>query len=279
MPAAASVRQELTDILVRVVGCPADDVVPEARLKDLGTDSLTIVEVGEELGRRFGVYLSDDTIDGLVTVDDAIKAVVRHDGSVPPRGATSVGAPSTRTPPSALANRSATAAQRKNNGAVAQLVLALAIVGGIVGATLGLGGAALVTATGLGSVDLPPVSAPSTPATASATPSATPTPPPTTSTSGTVDPDPTLTVSSENVSPGERFVLQGAFPALGENALLQVQVKDPGGEWDEFPIDTTTRAGGQYKTEIYTSRTGKRKFRMLAKESGKVSPAATVTIG
>ena len=92
-------HEQLTDILVQVVHCSPDDVVPAAVLQDLGTDSLTIVEVGEELGRRFDVYLSDDTIDALRTVQDAIDAVVRHDGTPPPAwvaAAAGSGAPSVR---------------------------------------------------------------------------------------------------------------------------------------------------------------------------------------
>jgi acyl carrier protein len=85
VPSPSSVHDQLTDILVAVVGCPAGDVVPSAALKKLGTDSLTIIEVGEELGRRFGVHLADDTINSLRTVQDAVDATVRHDGStVPP---------------------------------------------------------------------------------------------------------------------------------------------------------------------------------------------------
>ncbi|AWB91854.1 acyl carrier protein [Aeromicrobium chenweiae] len=90
MSSSSAVLEQLTDILVRVLGCPPDSVTPDAVLKDLGTDSLTIVEVGEELGRRFGLYLSDDTIDSMVTVQDAIDAVVRHDGSQPPLDAPTV---------------------------------------------------------------------------------------------------------------------------------------------------------------------------------------------
>ncbi|MCW2838875.1 MAG: hypothetical protein JWR55_358 [Aeromicrobium sp.] len=84
MPPTSSVHEQLTDILVRVVGCPPEAVVPSAVLKQLGTDSLTVVEVGEELGRRFGIRLSDGTIDSLRTVQDALDAVVRHDGPAAP---------------------------------------------------------------------------------------------------------------------------------------------------------------------------------------------------
>ena len=84
MPTAPEVRIELADILAKVQGCSPDAVQDERKLKeDLGVDSITIVEMGEELGRRFNLYLSDDAIDGMVTVKDAINAVVRHDGATP----------------------------------------------------------------------------------------------------------------------------------------------------------------------------------------------------
>ncbi|MRJ77947.1 acyl carrier protein [Aeromicrobium sp. SMF47] len=101
MPSSSAVQDQLTDILVGAVGCHARDVRPGAVLADLGTDSLTLVEVGEELGRRFDVYLSDDTIDSMVTVQDAIDAVVRHDGSQPPADAPRVPSSVATTPPRA----------------------------------------------------------------------------------------------------------------------------------------------------------------------------------
>jgi acyl carrier protein len=281
------VHEQLTDILVRVVACPAEAVVPNARLKeDLGVDSLTIVEVGEELGRRFDVYLSDETIDGLVTVYDAINAVVRHDGSVQPAelirqpalsrpagqfaapaaAAREVAAPVRQLPPEVVAKRRSRAWTA---------AIWLAFVGAGVGAIFGLGGAALVSASGIGNVDLPPLTSPTTAAT---TP--TPTPKPTeTQTTESDEPPPTLKVSSTQVSPGEHFILEGAFPALDSGATLQVQVKDGDAAWDDFPIKTKTKAGGKYKTEIYTSRTGSRQFRMLHRGSGKSSPSVTVEIG
>lgn len=283
MPTPDEVRTQLVDILVTVQGCGADDVTLPARLKeDLGVDSITIVEVGEELGRRFDLYLADDTIDGMTTVASAIDAVVHHDGAAaegsspptpaklvaPPVEAESVAPPATAAP----LRREDHDARR---GAAGRLAVWMTLTGAALGVVVGLGGSAFISATGLGAADLPPLSVTTTAApTATATTTPAPTP-----TGGATVPDPTLRVSSNNVSPGERFRLEGAFPTLDSGATLQVQVKDPGGDWDDFPITTKTTGDGKYKTTIYTSRTGKREFRMLHKASSKASPVVTVEIG
>lgn len=287
VPTPTDVHAQLTDILVRVVGCAADDVTPKARLKeDLGVDSLTIVEIGDELGRRFDLYLSDDTIDSLVTVYDAINAVVRHDGSTQPsslRPAPVLSRPAGQFAASQNAASAPTAAARQlppeviahRRSRAVTAAIWLGIVGGLIGLVFGLGGAALVTASGIGNVDLPPISEPS-----STTPTPAPTPTPTdTATAETDEPAPTITASSTHVSPGEHFTLEGAFATLGAGATLQVQVKDGDAAWDDFPITVKTKGGGRYKTEIYTSRTGSRQFRMLHRASDTSSPAVTVEIG
>jgi hypothetical protein len=157
------------------------------------------------------------------------------------------------------------------------LIIWFALLGAGLGAVVGFGASTLVDATGLGSVDLAPISGPTTP-TATTTP--TPTPEPTeTTTSKPDEPEPTINASKPQVAPGERFVIEGAFPAVGEGAALQVQVKDPGSDWDDFPIETTTQGGGKFRTELYTSRTGEREFRLLDKKTNDATPAVTVQIG
>jgi acyl carrier protein len=272
VPIPSSVHEQLTDILVRVVGCPADAVVPEASLTSLGTDSLTIVETAEELGRRFDLYLSDDTVDALVTVQDAIDAVVHHDGAVAPARARRV--PTVLESPAALPKEH----EHSPRTLAWEMAFWFIVVGAVIGAVLGFGMSALVSASGIDEADLPPISAPSSEPTEE--PSASPTPEPTDTTppDPTV-PDPTIKASSSQVSPGQRFILEGRFPAAGEGVELQVQVKDEGSSWDDFPIETTTRGGGRFKTELYTSRTGEREFRLLNKSSDKATPAVTVQIG
>ncbi|KQX75349.1 MULTISPECIES: acyl carrier protein [Aeromicrobium] len=269
MPSPSSIHEQLTDILVRVVDCRADAVVPSAALAELGTDSLTIVEVGEELGRRFGVRLSDAAIDSMVTVQDAIDAVVAQSAADrPTRTTTALASP---PPPPA---RPAGASRARKTSYVATFVFFGLVIGGV----LGLGGAALVSATGISKVDLPPIGGTPTPAATTPEPAEETTPTPA---SPTADPKPTINTSSEQVSPGERFLLSGAFPGSSDGEDLQVEVKDggSGAAWDDFPIQTQVRDGGIFRTELYTSRTGERQFRVTNKATGESTPSITVTIG
>jgi acyl carrier protein len=259
VPSSSSVREQLTDVLVRVVGCPADAVVPTANLKELGTDSLTIVEVGEELGRRFGIRLSDAEIDSMTTVQDAIDAVVNHEREAP-------------RPPAPVIHHDPEVRRTKVRTFAATFIFFGLVIGGV----LGLGGAALVSATGISKVSLPAIGVTTTP---------TPTPEPTKKakpkkTTPTDDPRPTINTSSERVAPGQRFLLSGAFPGGEDGQDLQVEVKDGSGTgWDNFPIQTKIRDGGIFRTELYTSRTGERLFRVKNITTGDATPTIKITIG
>jgi len=298
VPSSAEVTDQLADIVVRVLGCDPEGVVPSASFKaDLGADSLTLVEIGEELGRRFNLYLPDDTINGLSTVQDAVHAITRHNGAgpgrrdhrpvpknfvaAPFRGATDyedevddngqfVGSTSDTyllTGPVAPAE-----AERKAWSAIKWL----AVVGLLVGCLVAFGFSALVGASGIDDVSLPPLPTAPTSATPTET---TPTPTPTPTQTEDPTPEPTLTTANSRVSPGERFVLEGQLPEAGEGAKLQVQVREPGTGWDDFPVTVTTREEGTFKTELYTSRTGEREFRLINEETGKTTPTVKVTIG
>lgn len=270
VPSSSTVQEQLTDILVRIVGCPAESVVPNADLKSLGVDSLTVVELGEELGRRFDIYLSDDTIDSLKTVQDAIDAVLKHDGTPAPanRPASPRAASAPRTPRAPILDT-------HQRARAISFTIMFVFFGLIIGGALGLGGAALVSATGISDVNLAPLTPPTAPEPAPKT-TKKPSPKPTAS------PDevkPTINTSSENISPGERFYLSGAFPGSPEGQEIQVEVRDPGGSWDDFPIQTTTRDDGIFRTELYTSRTGAREFRVTNKTTGLSTPKIKVEIG
>ncbi len=293
MPTSADILDEITDVTVKVLGCPADKITPDARFADLGSDSLTIVEIGEELGRRFDVRLSDDAIDTMRTVQDGINAVVdlapeshRKDGAAP---AGAVGpAPATparssvRTapllasaPPAALADPPVTSRiKRKAVG----VVVAMAVAGVLVGGFFGFGLSAVVSAAGIDDVTLPPLPSAS-PSPVETEEEAEPAPEPEPTPTEEEPEEPTLVAEQTQVAPGQRFILSGAFPEAGQGARLQVQVREEGTDWDDFPITTTTRDGGEFRAELFTSRPGEREFRMLDEESGDTTPTVDVTIG
>ena len=58
-----------------------------------------------------------------------------------------------------------------------------------------------------------------------------------------------------------------------------MQSRDPGADWEDFPVSLQTREGGRFQTQIYTSRPGEREFRVFHEDSNTASPSAKVTIG
>lgn len=274
MPSSSAVHEQLTRIIVQVVGCEPQAVVPAARLnKDLGVDSLSIVEVVEALGEAFDIYIPDETVNTMITVQDAVNSVVHHDPGA--------NGPSATVPTAAVLLSSRREARPLPAGEIERrkhvawkLAGWFVVVGLALGAVLGLGGAALINATGMKDVS---IRAQPTPSKAATTP--TPTPTPSSKESATTKPKPTLSTATTKIAPGEKLRMNGTFPALDEGATLQVQVKDPGGAWDDFPVTSKTSGGGKYATLIYTTRTGERQIRMLHKATDTVTPAITITVG
>ncbi|MGH3459061.1 acyl carrier protein [Aeromicrobium sp.] len=272
-----AVRSELTDVLVQVVGCAPEDVVDNATLRKLGVDSLAMVEMADELGPRFDVFIPDDTVNGLRTVADTVAAVAHlEDDAAHSSKDHQEAAPSPVAEPEAATEPTVPLDADGRMSAMKRLALWFAAVGAVVGILFGFGGSYLVSATGLRPSTLPPLTLPTTPAPTTATPTPTPTPEP--SEEETPDPDPTLTIANTQVSPGERFTLEGRFPGM-QGETLQVEVKAPGEKWDAFPVTARARGNGVYRTQIYTTRTGEREFRMAHLGSNKTTPAVSVRIG
>lgn len=150
----------------------------------------------------------------------------------------------------------------------------LAIVGAAIGIFGGMILAGVLSATGLTSANLPPL--PTNQDFSTPTPIAQPSPTPSASSSV---PQPTLTSAKSQVAPGERFDLTGAIPGLKDGTTLQVQAKDGSGPWTDFPVTPTAGDDGSFSTEVYTTRTGTRSFRVIDKSSGKATPVLKMQIG
>lgn len=285
MPSSAAVLDRLTRITVQVVGCAPEAVVPSARLaKDLGVDSLSLVEISEQLGHSFDLYLADETINQLVTVQDTITAIVDHDPKVTapanPATAGSVARfattgeafrPVVPRSPSNLTDQQL--AERKT--LAKKFAWGFAIVGIAIGLIFGLSAVLVVDASGIKDVSLPDTPTP----TAAKTPTATPSPTPTANPTAEATPKPTLVAESTSIAPGERLRLTGEFPGADKGATIQVQVKDAGESWENFPVTTRTDDAGKFRTVIFTTRTGEREFRMLNKNTNESTPAVKISIG
>jgi hypothetical protein len=83
-----------------------------------------------------------------------------------------------------------------------------------------------------------------------------------------------LTAFPTTVASSQRINLTGVY-RRGEGATLQVQRFEGG--WKDFPTTATVR-GGIFTTYVMTSRTGKNRFRVLDKATGRSSNPVSVTV-
>jgi acyl carrier protein len=74
--AVADVFERVTKIVVDRLGVEESEVKLEASFKeDLGADSLDVVELVMELEDEFGMEISDDDAEKIVTVGDAVNYI------------------------------------------------------------------------------------------------------------------------------------------------------------------------------------------------------------
>lgn len=280
---AADLHADVVDVIVRVTGCAPDDVVAHIALRDLGVDSLALVEIADELGRRIGGWLPDDVLLGVRSVGDLERAA--RDNRDTPRPAWARQAElvaSDYNPNSRRATvRPVAGAGPASIPASPTAARRMAIVMGLIGALIGIGAGTLAlmgtNAIGLSDFRMPPLAQP----TVSLAPEE-PTQTQGGGEGGEVTPqntdEPTLTASSDQVSPGERFTLSGQFPGLSAGEVLQVQRRTPESDWEDFPVTPTTRDQGTFSTEIYDAQSGDYKFRLRHIGSGTSTPEVVVSI-
>jgi acyl carrier protein len=76
----------MTDVQTTVIealeafGAEPDEIVREAKLKDLDVDSLDLAELSQIVEDRYGVELTGSDVERIKTVGDAIDAVVERAG-------------------------------------------------------------------------------------------------------------------------------------------------------------------------------------------------------
>ncbi|MBN2073175.1 MAG: acyl carrier protein [Actinobacteria bacterium] len=70
---------KLKEVLVEVLGVNEDDIKPESKfVDDLGADSLDLVELIMAFEDKFGMEISDEDAEKMVTVKDALDYIDSH---------------------------------------------------------------------------------------------------------------------------------------------------------------------------------------------------------
>ena len=261
MPTPEEIRVELTELLGKIAGTPADSVRDTAALKDLGIDSVATVELAEGVATAFDLRLSDETVNEWRTVGDVVRSVRRGESFL------------ASLPPPQLSDPERVSAYK-------QLAAVFAVVGAGIGVFIGIGAAALLASSGIGGGSMPQISAPTAPTPiTSATATATANP------SGRKDASPrtaaptnaTLTLTPARVNAGEDFRLSGRLPSARDGETLAVEWREGGGQWAPFPITVTARPDGTFESRVYISSPGERQFRVRS-SSGSATPPAVVRI-
>jgi len=74
-----TISEKVMDIIARVVGYDYEEekkyLTSEAAWKDIGADSLDVIEVVMETEKEFGITLPDDKIEMCYTIGDFIELV------------------------------------------------------------------------------------------------------------------------------------------------------------------------------------------------------------
>lgn len=70
---------KLREVLIEVLGAKEEDIKAESKfVDDLGADSLDLVELIMALEDKFGVEISDEDAEKIISVKDALDYIEAH---------------------------------------------------------------------------------------------------------------------------------------------------------------------------------------------------------
>ena len=73
------IAERARTIVVHQLVVDPDEVIDDAKfIDDLGADSLDMVELTIKFEREFGFDISDDAVESILTVGDAVKFLEKH---------------------------------------------------------------------------------------------------------------------------------------------------------------------------------------------------------
>jgi acyl carrier protein len=273
VPTPDEIREKLTELLGRIADVPSDAVRDTAILKDVGIDSVAMVELAEGVASEFRIALTDESANEWRTVGDVVRTVQRASAAVGLAENSSSSYLASLPPPQLT--------DPERIGAFKQLAIVFALIGAGLGVFIGVAAAALLASSGLDGGTLPPISAPVAP-TPVASDSAGP--------FGAGGPDddaprpaktPTsanLTASPGIVNTGERFRLAGRLPNARPGETLIIEWRESGGTWAAFPVTVTARDDGSFESQVYIASPGEREFRVRSDAAGGATPPTIVRI-
>lgn len=70
---------QLATIIEEASGIESEAIQPEAKISELGIDSLSLIEIAVRTEDTFGVHLDDETVLGFTTVGDMLAYIEEHD--------------------------------------------------------------------------------------------------------------------------------------------------------------------------------------------------------
>lgn len=68
--------EKIADAITKIAKCSVEDIVPDAKLEDLGVDSLKAINILFELEEEFDIEIPNERIPEMVTVGDIVDCVV-----------------------------------------------------------------------------------------------------------------------------------------------------------------------------------------------------------
>jgi acyl carrier protein len=81
MDQTKSVEQTIKGIVTRIVHCNENDLTPESTWKDLGADSLDLVQILIALEDTFGIEIPDEDVEKLSSFGDMVTYIEQHQSS------------------------------------------------------------------------------------------------------------------------------------------------------------------------------------------------------
>ena len=69
------ISQQFSAILIEQLGINENDIKPEFELRAIGADSLDMVEMVMEVESSFGIDITDETAEGLTTVQSFLTLI------------------------------------------------------------------------------------------------------------------------------------------------------------------------------------------------------------